>query len=85
MVRIISNSYTEKQMNRFDFEQKIMDCWYVVDDIDTIYRYVINDVPHGKLDTDQIANLMLGMKQLYEIKFRQMFDTFEGLVHQGEI
>jgi len=70
---------------RFDLETDIMNCWNVVEDIDTIFRYVVDGVEYGKLDTDIIANMMCGMKQLYEIKFRQMFDTFEQLIAQNDL
>jgi hypothetical protein len=72
-------------VSRFDLETEIMNCWNIVEDIDTVYRYVVDDVEYGKLDTDIVANLMIGMKQLYEIKFRQLFDTFEQLVSENEL
>lgn len=67
-------------MNRFDFEQQIMGCWQVVDDLDLL----VKEVCDGDLcrDEDRLANVLLGMKELYSIKFHQMFNTFEGLVRE---
>jgi hypothetical protein len=30
-------------------------------------------------------NMLLGMKQLYDVKFQVMFETFEELIHAGEL
>jgi len=66
---------------RFDFEQEIMDCWHVTDDIDTLLEAVLEK----DLTTDQIANVLLGMSELYKLKFDRTFATFEGLVRNKEI
>lgn len=67
---------------RFDFEQKIMDCWHVVEDIKTLNRQY-QDV--GNLTQDQIANYLLGLETIYQVKFEQLFAQFESLVSQGKI
>jgi len=63
--------------NRFDLEQEILDCWGVVDDIDTIY--------HAEPlyeNTDEMMNALLGLKTLYKLKFERLFSTFEDCVSQ---
>jgi hypothetical protein len=67
--------------NRFDLEQQIMACWNVTSDIDTLCEGVIE----SDMTTDQIANILLGMKQLYELKFDKMFRTFEELTREGVV
>jgi len=62
--------------DRFDLEQQIMACWNVTSDIDTLCEGVIE----SDMTTDQIANILLGMKQLYELKFDKLFRTFEELI-----
>lgn len=64
----------------FDLEQEIMNCWNVTTDIKTIYEH-IGDSPvflgmDGK-QQDVIINLLLGVAELYEIKFNNCFRTFE--------
>ena len=73
--------------DRFDLEQQIMDCWSVVDDINTVYEY-FGDHPDmagcpAKVE-DEMMNLLLGMKTMYQVKFDKLFRIFEQLVHQGE-
>lgn len=62
--------------DRFDLEQQIMACWNVTSDIDTLFEGVIE----SDMTTDQVANILLGMKQLYELKFDKLFNTFEQLM-----
>jgi hypothetical protein len=71
--------------NRFDLEQEIMECWNITSDINDVYEYVMNG--DGKLtpaDRDRVANILLGMSQLYELKFNKLFNTFEQCVKTGE-
>jgi hypothetical protein len=35
-------------------------------------------------DRDKVANILLGMSQLYELKFNKLFNTFEECVKVGE-
>lgn len=67
--------------DRFDLEQQIMACWNVTSDIDTLFEGVME----SDMTTDQIANVLLGMKQLYELKFDKMFRTFEQLTKDESI
>lgn len=66
--------------NIFDLEQQIMTCWNVVDDIDTLYEYVGDNEFFTGMDakhTDEILNLLLGMKSMYDVKFNKLFNKFE--------
>lgn len=65
--------------DRFDLEQQILDCWGVTDDIQTI----INELEH--LNEDEVYNVLIGLKQLYNSKFRQTFNTFEELIRDRQI
>jgi hypothetical protein len=65
--------------DQFDLEQQIMACWNITSDIDTLCEGVLE----SDMTTDQIANILLGMKQLYELKFDKMFGTFEELIQDG--
>ena len=67
--------------DRFDLEQQIMACWNITSDIDTLCEGVLE----SDMTTDQIANILLGMKQLYELKFDKMFRTFEELIQDRSI
>lgn len=68
-------------MDRFDFEQQIMDCWGVCDDINTLYR--MSDI--RTMSEDELANALLGLKTVYQMKFEVLFDMFESMIKEGKI
>lgn len=62
--------------DRFDYEQQIMDCWNVVEDVKTVYETVMDT----DADTDTIANALLGISTLYGMKFNKLFEMFEAQI-----
>lgn len=60
-------------MKILDLEQEIMNAWHVVDDIDLLYENVIET----DMSTDDIANVLLGLKGVYSMRFQKLFNTFE--------
>lgn len=66
--------------NRFDFEQQIMSCWNVVTDLKDISTGVIE----GDLTKDQIANMLMGARQLYDLRFAKLFEQFEQMVQEQQ-
>lgn len=60
-------------MKIFDLEQEIMNAWYIIDDIDLLYENVIET----DMSTDDIANILLGLKSVYSMRFQKLFNTFE--------
>jgi hypothetical protein len=70
-------------VDRFDLEQQILKCWNVTEDVDLLYRNLL-DGPK-EMTTDEIANALLGIQTLYEMKFNELFNTFEKLVHEKKI
>ena len=69
--------------NSFDLETKMMECWRVVDDIKFIYEEFHDGV--SSMSRDQMANLLLGMEQMYERKFERLWDEFEKVCGHGGI
>jgi hypothetical protein len=59
--------------DRFDFEQQIQKCWMVTDDIYELSEAILEH----ELTTDQITNILFGMKEMYELKFNKLWDLFE--------
>ena len=70
-----------KKFDRFDFEQQIMECWHVTDDIQTVTEYLL-DAPLKDDREDKIANMLLGIESLYQAKFDKLFTQFEALVRE---
>lgn len=65
--------------DRFDLESQIMSCWNVVDDLDLLFEEVTES---EQLDQDQLSNILLGMKELYQLKFQKLFSTFENSIKE---
>jgi hypothetical protein len=59
--------------DRFDLEQGIMGCWSVVEDIKIVAEKYADD-------NDELGNLLLGIQALYQLKFENLFATFEDLI-----
>jgi len=72
--------------NRFDLEQEIMECWNIITDIEDIYEYVMdgNEETLSIDERDKVSNMLLGLSQLYEIKFNKLFKTFGICLNKGE-
>lgn len=69
-------------MNRFDLEQEILNCWRVTDDIDLLYRRVMDGPP---MTEDDIANFLLGLKTVYNARFEHTWDVFEECIRNKQI
>ena len=65
---------------QFDLEQRIMQCWQVVDDLDVLFANVLDADPPST--HDEIANVLLGMKQLYDMKFYTLMSTYEKYIKE---
>ncbi len=63
---------------RFELEQQIMDCWHITDDLDMLFEAILDQ----ELPKDKIANIVLGLKDLYQLKFERTFDTFERMISE---
>jgi hypothetical protein len=70
-----------KMSDRFDLEQNILDCWKITDDINLLYRNVMEE----ELDKDKISNVLLGLQAIYSMRFEQLWETFETVVRNKEI
>ena len=69
-----------KPTTRFTLEDQIMECWGVVDDLDMVYS---TEALYE--DQDRMMNVLLGMQELYRMRFERLFDTFQQLVHEKRI
>ena len=64
----------------FDLEQKFMECWNVVDDIEVLYHYFGDDpkfVGMSGAAEDEMINLLLGLKSMYDVKFQNAFKELQ--------
>jgi hypothetical protein len=69
-----------KETDRFTLEEKIMNCWRVIDDLKTLGN--VYDREHTE---DEILNILIGITDLYDQRFNELFDTFEECIDRGVI
>lgn len=69
---------------QFDLEQQIMNCWNVTEDVQLLYTWVMDSSEAEGIPTkalDKLANALLGMETMYNLKFERLFNTFEKYLH----
>ena len=64
------------KFDRFEFEQLLLNCWGIISDINLLNE-MIQDNP-SKMSNDDIANYLLGLGTIYDVKFQKLFDMFEN-------
>lgn len=70
--------------DRFDLENELMQLGQTAEDLDTIAEFAIESALDEEGSTDRIANALVGAKELFEMRFRKTFDTFEQLIREGQ-
>lgn len=69
--------------NRFDLEEAIGEMAQFGSDIDTIlHAYMDSPTPATE---DEMANMLIGVKQLHEVRYQKMWQIFEVLIKNGNI
>jgi len=68
-------------MNAYDLEQQIMECWHITEDI----KIVSEEIIEGDLSKDQISNMLIGLEQLYNLRFNKLFRTYEQLLSEKKL
>jgi hypothetical protein len=68
---------------RFDLEQEIMQCWSVVEDLDLLLEEC-EKITDAEV-CDHIQNIVLGLRSVSEMRFQNMFNTFEDLIRFQKI
>lgn len=58
----------------FDVEQDIMRCWDLNQDLMLM--------AHEHEDNDEVCNKALGLMNVYEMRFNQLWEDFEGLTKE---
>ena len=64
--------------DRFDFEQQIVKCWSVVDDLKDLDEGLFE----GWLDfnQDDVSNHILAIANTYDVKFNKLWSLFETVI-----
>ena len=56
----------------YDLEPMILDCWRVCDDLEVVFK----QIGDGEPTEDELMNALIGMQQLYQWKFDQLFNKY---------
>ena len=62
---------------QFDLEQGILNCWNICEDMKIVADYVMNT---SSVDKDKLANILIGLSDMYQLKFEKTFDDFEETI-----
>jgi hypothetical protein len=61
----------------YELEPHIMDCWSVCNDLETTFRQIGDG--EREPTQDEMMNALMGMQQLYQWKFEQLFFKYEQI------
>lgn len=73
--------------DRFDLEDEIMKCWNITEDIDMIMERILDSKSFEGMPaelSDKTANLLIGLKELYNLRFQRLWETFEYMVNDDQ-
>ena len=69
----------------FDLEQEMLQFANVTDDIERVTKYFVESSEWENMDgklADALMNKYFAIKELYEIKFQNMWDTFDKVCEE---
>jgi hypothetical protein len=73
----------KSQRNRFDLEDLISRAWSTKEDIDLfVEMYSDGETP---MTEDEVANIMIGLSHIHNMRMQQLRDCVEQLVKQGKL
>ena len=66
------------QYDRFNLEAEIMSVWNTKDDLNAITSRMMDD--QDPMTEDDIANVLIGLSELHDIRCKKLFNVFESMV-----
>ena len=69
--------YGDSPIDRFDLEEKIMNAWKLSDDIKLLFKSA------ERMDTDQMMSALDGLQIFADMRFEELWDTFEKCAQNG--
>jgi hypothetical protein len=70
------------QYDRFNLEAEIMSVWNTKDDLNAITSRMMDDP--DPMTEDEIANVLIGLSELHDIRCKKLFNVFESMVHDEQ-
>jgi hypothetical protein len=71
---------TDKKYDRFNLESEIMSVWNTKDDLESITSRMMDDP--DPMSEDDIANVLIGLTELHDIRCKKLFNVFETMVRE---
>ena len=71
---------TDKKYDRFNLEAEIMSVWNTKDDLESITSRMMDDP--DPMSEDAIANVLIGLSELHDIRCKKLFNVFEVMVKE---
>ena len=65
---------------RFKLEDALMRLWGTAEDVDTLFQYYYER--HDSMSPEDVANALLGIKQMIHMRGELAFDLFEQLIKE---
>lgn len=70
------------ETDRFDLEQAILAMWSTKEDIDLVTSRFLDGAP---MTEDEMANALIGLSALHDMRSQRAFDIFEKLIAVGKV
>lgn len=67
----------------YELETMIMECWHVCNDLEAVFKQIGDG--EREPTPDELMNALMGIKQVYEWKFEQLFFKYEKLLASKEL
>ena len=67
-----------QKYDRFNLEAEIMNVWNTKDDLNAITSRMMDDP--DPMTEDDIANVLIGLSELHDIRCKKLFNVFESMV-----
>ena len=67
-----------QEYDRFNLEAEIMSVWNTKDDLNAITSRMMDDP--DPMSEDDIANVLIGLSELHDIRCKKLFNVFESMV-----
>ena len=69
-----------QEYDRFNLEAEIMSVWNTKDDLNAITSRMMDDP--DPMSEDDIANVLIGLSELHDIRCKKLFNVFETMVKE---
>jgi hypothetical protein len=66
--------------SRFDLESEILECWQITSDL-----RVLGEAVGDGASYDTIMNIIIGLEQLYDLRFAKTMQTLSKIISEGKL